>query len=590
MSWGGSSGATDYQYCIDTTNNNSCDGSWVDVGTNTSVVLSGLSYNTTYYWQVQAVNASGTTAADGGIWWSFTTRTGTPPAAFGKSNPANGATAQPASLALSWSSNSGATSYQYCIDTTNDSRCDGKWTNADNHTSVNLIGLSYGTTYYWQARARNAGGTTEADAGTWWSFTTEAPIPVANDDIGSATPITTVPFSTSENTTNATTASDDSTFVCAGTQGAASVWFSFVPTTDGILRANTKGSTYDTILAVWQGTRGSLSSVACNDNRGAGRTSAVTASLTGGTTYYLEVAGHTGGGGLLLSVSFEGAVPAAVKLLSPANGSQSSTPSQVLDWTDSSGATYYQLEVHKGSATGPVVISAQPTVSTYTTGNLDPARYFWRVQACNANGCSAWSATWSFVIKGQAAPARPNLLSPPNGSQSTTPSQVLDWTDSSGATYYQLEVHKGSATGPVVISAQPTVSTYTTGILDPARYFWKVQACNVNGCSAWSATWSFVIKGQAKPARPNLLSPANGSKVTGQATLDWSDSAGATNYQVQIRRNSSSGPLVASLNPTNSTVVTSGLTSGHWYYWRVQACNASGCGNWTGWWRFMVSK
>ena len=28
------------------------------------------------------------------------------------------------------------------------------------------------TTYYWQIRARNAGGTTEADSGTWWTFTT----------------------------------------------------------------------------------------------------------------------------------------------------------------------------------------------------------------------------------------------------------------------------------------------------------------------------------------------------------------------------------------------------------------------------------
>jgi hypothetical protein len=28
-------------------------------------------------------------------------------------------------------------------------------------------------TYYWQVRAKNAGGSTEANAGTWWSFKTK---------------------------------------------------------------------------------------------------------------------------------------------------------------------------------------------------------------------------------------------------------------------------------------------------------------------------------------------------------------------------------------------------------------------------------
>jgi len=44
--------------------------------------------------------------------------------------------------------------------------------------------LGYGTTYYWQVRARNSFGTSYADKGTWWSFTTKS-APAAFDQGGS---------------------------------------------------------------------------------------------------------------------------------------------------------------------------------------------------------------------------------------------------------------------------------------------------------------------------------------------------------------------------------------------------------------------
>jgi hypothetical protein len=74
LSWGASSGAASYEYCYDATNNNVCDTSWISTGGSTSVGLSGLSNNDTYYWQVRAVNGGGTTEADGGAWRSFTAR------------------------------------------------------------------------------------------------------------------------------------------------------------------------------------------------------------------------------------------------------------------------------------------------------------------------------------------------------------------------------------------------------------------------------------------------------------------------------------------------------------------------------------
>jgi hypothetical protein len=53
-----------------------CDGPWIIVGSNTSANLSGLSNDTTYYWQVRAVNSSGATFANNNEWWSFLTSPG----------------------------------------------------------------------------------------------------------------------------------------------------------------------------------------------------------------------------------------------------------------------------------------------------------------------------------------------------------------------------------------------------------------------------------------------------------------------------------------------------------------------------------
>ena len=73
LSWGSSMNANSYEYCYDTTDNASCDTAWNSVGTATSTVLSGLIERTTYYWQLRAIGSSGTTYADGGTWWTFTT-------------------------------------------------------------------------------------------------------------------------------------------------------------------------------------------------------------------------------------------------------------------------------------------------------------------------------------------------------------------------------------------------------------------------------------------------------------------------------------------------------------------------------------
>ncbi len=175
LTWGASVTATSYAYCIDTVNDNACNATWISTGPLTTVALTGKAPGT-YYWQVSATNAYGTTYANGGLtaWWSFTILP--IPGAFSKISPTNGASGQSSiSTIISWGASTSVSYYQYCVNTSPTS-C-AVWSNTVS-TSATLTGLIGGTTYYWQVRSRNNTGITYANgsSGAWWNFNvTQAP-------------------------------------------------------------------------------------------------------------------------------------------------------------------------------------------------------------------------------------------------------------------------------------------------------------------------------------------------------------------------------------------------------------------------------
>jgi hypothetical protein len=73
LSWGASTAAVRYEYCIDTSNNNTCNASWISAGTATSKKLSALTAGTKYYWQARVVKPEDIFEGNGGNWWNFTT-------------------------------------------------------------------------------------------------------------------------------------------------------------------------------------------------------------------------------------------------------------------------------------------------------------------------------------------------------------------------------------------------------------------------------------------------------------------------------------------------------------------------------------
>jgi hypothetical protein len=143
----------------------------------TTYTPSTMMNGTTYYWQVTAKNAAGSTR---GAVSSFTTIVAAP-AVVSSPNPADGAAGVARNPTLTWSA-AGATSYDVRFGTTNPPPQVATGVTAAAYTPA---ALDPGTTYYWQVTAKNAGGST---SGATWSFTTVAglPAPWQSQDVGSA--------------------------------------------------------------------------------------------------------------------------------------------------------------------------------------------------------------------------------------------------------------------------------------------------------------------------------------------------------------------------------------------------------------------
>ncbi|MCZ6515414.1 MAG: carboxypeptidase-like regulatory domain-containing protein [Acidobacteria bacterium] len=126
--------------------------------------------------------------------------------------------------------------------------------------------------------------------------------PPPNDDFANATLISQTPFTDSEGISAATTEDSDPTPTCANGSRAKSVWYSFVSSAGGTVRADTFGSDYDTILSVWTGAGAPSTEVACNDDIVLGQEvqSEVSFSATAGTPYYFMVTSFSGSGGNLV--------------------------------------------------------------------------------------------------------------------------------------------------------------------------------------------------------------------------------------------------------------------------------------------------
>jgi hypothetical protein len=141
---------------------------------------------------------------------------------------------------------------------------------------------------------------------------------VPDPDLGGGpTVITSTPFSDIVDTRSATFDDGDPDLSCSGYRsGFRSVWYVYTPPTDGILAVTTRGSDYDTGVAVFTGVcdrtlTSTLHEVACDgdacDGPSGGQPARLSFPALGGVTYWIMVIDESGsavGGSLHFALHF----------------------------------------------------------------------------------------------------------------------------------------------------------------------------------------------------------------------------------------------------------------------------------------------
>ncbi|MCC6175113.1 MAG: hypothetical protein IT305_07400 [Chloroflexi bacterium] len=125
----------------------------------------------------------------------------------------------------------------------------------------------------------------------------------ANDNLGAATVMSSLPFSVTVATTSATTeAGEPTTPSCNNlpTPIGRTVWFRYAPATTQRVTLTTRGSDFDTLLYAWRGASyGQFNSGFCNDDFGGSRQAELSFDAQAGETYSIQIGGYNGASGTL---------------------------------------------------------------------------------------------------------------------------------------------------------------------------------------------------------------------------------------------------------------------------------------------------
>jgi len=216
--------------------------------------------------------------------------------------------------------------------------------------------------------------------------------------------------------------------------------------------------------------------------------------FSGGQRFYWRVRGMNDLGASAYSVIDTFTVmtpPGKTTLVAPANSAVNVISDSVFfTWRMVANAASYNLQLSTVTAT--TIYSTTDTVYR-VNGLAKLTNYTWKVEAINAGGSGYYTSTFAFTTV-PAAPAAPSLVAPASAAASVNRACRFIWKSSVNANKYRLQVGLDNAFATVVTD---TLVLDTTAVLAKpldanTDYYWRTNAQNYGGASAWSSAQLFT--------------------------------------------------------------------------------------------------
>ena len=311
--------------------------------------------------------------------------------------------------------------------------------------------------------------------------------------------------------------------------------------------------------------------------------------LSNGAIYYWRVRAISPGTKSAYAVPFSFTTvvttPGVPTLVSPADGAPSQPMPVTVRWNTVASAIGYHVQVSSDPQFGSFFVNDSTVTDTtrLMSGLTNNTTYYWRVRTINSGGKSAFSTPYTFTTV-VALPGVPALLSPSDGATTQPIALNLRWSRVTGASAYHVQVSSDAPFSALVVNDSTLADTtkVVSGLANNTTYYWRVQATNAGGKSAYATPYSFSTV-VAIPGTPALLLPLNGAASEPVSLiLQWTRVIGAVGYQVQLSSDGFFGSFLVNDSTLIDTLrLVSGLENNTTYYWRARALNAGGTSGFT---------
>ncbi|TXK77939.1 hypothetical protein FU839_17740, partial [Rheinheimera tangshanensis] len=220
-------------------------------------------------------------------------------------------------------------------------------------------------------------------------------------------------------------------------------------------------------------------------------------------------------------------------------------------------ATRYELEELVGSNWTRRLNANQTSVSLsgYALGS-----YSFRVRACNAGGCSGWSATRTLTLS-----QMPNIT----GAATSRGTVSVTWAPPGHSDYVNLREN-----GVLIATFSPMLDGRTVTLTRAdGNYTYTMQGCihidgGTDNCQSYGQ--AFAVQVLNPPGQPDSITvPATSN--TGSLAVSWGIASGAV-HRYQLMKQLGNGAWQEVYSGAERTAAVSGLADGS-YLFQVRACN-----------------